>query len=138
MASFIYTSAIDDEARGAIDFDTDTFKMLLLSSGYTGNQGTHTKRSDLTNEVTGTGYTAGGIVVAVTAVKDTANKRVTLTFANGSWPTSTITARYAAVYKARGGAASADELVFLNDFGGDQSSSGGTFSVAASVITKAL
>jgi hypothetical protein len=138
MASFIYTSALEDEARGAIDFDTDTFKMVLLTSSYTGNQGTHTKRSDLTNEVTGTGYTAGGVTVAVTVAKDTTNKKVTLTFAAGNWASSTITARYAAVYKSRGGASSADELVFLNDFGGDVVSTSSTFAVAASTITKQL
>ena len=135
MASLIYNSAIDDMARGAIDFDTDTFKALLVTSSYSPQKDTDLKRSAVTNEVTGTGYTAGGVTTACTVTKDTANDRVTLQFAAVSWATSTITARALVIYKSRGGASSADELVAYNDFGSDVSSSGGTFSVAASTIT---
>ena len=139
MASFIYLSASEDEARGAIDYDTDTFKQVLLTSSYTPNQTTHTKRSDLTNEVAnGNGYTTGGVAVVPTIAKNTTDKRLVITFPAVSWAASTITARYSAVYKSRGGAASADELVFLLDFGGDVSSTGNTFSVSASVITRQL
>jgi len=135
MASLIYNSAIDDMARGAIDFDTDTFKALLVTSSYTPNKDTHDKRDDVTNEVTGTGYTAGGVTSACTVTKDTANDRVTLQFAAVSWATSTITARALVIYKSLGGASSADALVAYNDFGSDVSSTAGTFSVAASTIT---
>jgi len=135
MASLIYNSAIDEMARGDIDFDTDTFKAMLVTSTYSPNKDTHDFRDDVTNEATGTGYTAGGVTTACTVTKDTANDRVTLSFAAVSWSTSTITARALVIYKSRGGASSADELVAYNDFGSDVSSSGGTFSVAASVIT---
>jgi hypothetical protein len=135
MASLIYNSAIDDIVRGAIDADTDTFKALLVTSSYTPNKDTHDKRDDVTNEVTGTGYTAGGVTTACTVTKDTANDRVTLQFAAVSWAASTITARALVIYKSRGGASSADNLVAYNDFGSDVSSTAGTFSVAASTIT---
>jgi hypothetical protein len=135
MASLIYNSAIDDIVRGAIDADTDTFKAMLVTSSYTPNKDTHDKRDDVTNEATGTGYTAGGVTTACTVTKDTANDRVTLQFAAVSWATSTITARALVIYKSRGGASSADELVAYNDFGSDVSSTAGTFSVAASTIT---
>jgi len=135
MASLIYNSAIDEMARGDIDFDSNSFKALLVTSSYTPNKDTHDFRDDVTNEVTGTGYTAGGATSTVTVTKDTANDRVTIQFGAVSWATSTITARGCVYYKSRGGASSADELVAYNDFGSDVSSSGGTFSVAASVIT---
>ena len=135
MASLIYNSAIDDMARGAIDFDTDTFKTLLVTSSYTPNKDTHDKRDDVTNEVTGTGYTAGGVTTACTVTKDTANDKVTLVFAAATWSSSTITARAAVIYKSRGGASSADELVAYVDFNGDVSSSSSTFTVSASTIT---
>jgi len=135
MASLIYNSAVDDMARGAIDFDTDTFKVLLVTSSYTPNKDTHDRRDDVTNEVTGTGYTAGGVTSACTVTKDTANDKVTLQFASVSWASSTITARGAVIYKSRGGASSADELVAYNDFGADVSTTAGTFSIAASTIT---
>jgi len=135
MASLIYNSAVDDMARGAIDFDTDTFKVLLVTSSYSPNKDTHDKRDDITNEVTGTGYTAGGVTSACTVTKDTANDKVTLQFASVSWASSTITARAAIYYKSRGGASSADELIAYNDFGADVSTTAGTFTVAASTIT---
>lgn len=135
MASLIYNSAIDDMARGAIDFDTDTFKVMLVTSSYTPNKDTHDKRDDVTNEVTGTGYTTGGVTSACTVTKDTANDKVTLGFAAVSWATATITARGAVYYKSRGGASSADELVAYVDFVGDVTATGATFSLGASTIT---
>jgi hypothetical protein len=135
MASLIYNSFVDDMARGAIDLDTDTFKVLLVSSAYSPNKDTDLKRSAVTNEVSGTGYTAGGVTSACTVTKDTANDRVTLSFAAVNWATSTITARAAVIYKSRGGASSADELVCYVDFGGDVSSSSATFSLGSSTIT---
>jgi hypothetical protein len=135
MASLIYNSFVDDMARGAIDLDTDTFKVLLVSSAYSPNKDTDLKRSAVTNEVSGTGYTAGGVTSACTVTKDTANDRVTLSFAAVNWASSTITARAAVIYKSRGGLASADELVCYVDFGADVSSSSATFSLGSSVIT---
>ena len=135
MASLIYNSAIDDMARGAIDADTDSFKAMLVTSSYTPNKDTDDKRDDVTNEATGTGYTAGGVTTACTVTKDTANDKVTLSFAAVSWATSTITARALVIYKSLGGASSADALVAYVDFGSDVSSTGGTFSVTASVVT---
>ena len=135
MADLRAHSAIDDMARGAIDFDTDTFKIMLVTSSYTPNKDTHDRRDDVTNEVTGTGYSTGGSTIACTVTKDTGNDKVTLQFASTSWASSTITARAAVVYKSRGGASSADELVFYNDFDADVSTTNGTFTVAASTIT---
>jgi hypothetical protein len=135
MASLIYNSALDDLARNNIDFDTNTFKAMLVTSTYSPNKDTHDKRDDITNEVTGTGYTAGGVTSTVTVTKDVSNDKVTIQFGSVSWAASTITARGCVYYKSRGGASSADELVAYNDFGTDISSSGGTFVVAASTIT---
>jgi hypothetical protein len=135
MASFVYNSALENAAKGAIDFDTDTFKMLLVTSSYSANKDTHEYRDDVTNEVAnGNGYTTGGATTACTVALDTATDRVTITFAATSWTTSTITAAAAVVYKSRGGASSADELVFYNDFGGNVSSSNATFSVGSTVM----
>jgi hypothetical protein len=136
MASLIYNSAIDEMARGDIDFDTNTFKAMLVTSSYTPNKDTHEFRDDVTNEAPATGnYVAGGETSAVTVTKDTANDKVTIQFGAVTWSSSTITARGCVYYKARGGSASADEIVAYNDFGSDVSSSGGTFAVAASTIT---
>jgi hypothetical protein len=56
------------------------------------------------------------------------------TIGSQSYASSTITARKQVCYKSRGGASSADELVFVNDFGSDVTSTAGTFTVNASTI----
>lgn len=134
MPSLIYNSFFEDLARGAVDLDTDTFWVMLTTSGYSENKDTHVKRSDVTNEVTGTGYTAGGQSVTVTVTKDTVNDRLDVSLGSASWPSSTITARKAVYYKRRGGAATADELVMVNDFGSDVSSTAATFTLNASTL----
>ena len=126
--SLTYTSLYYDICTGAVDLDTDTFKMLLVTSSYTAAK-THDRRNDITNEVSGTGYTAGGNAVTVTVAQDNTNSRVTVDFTVTSWTSSTITARAGVIYKSRGGASSADELVCYLDFGADVSSSAGTFAV---------
>lgn len=135
MASLIFNSALDDAANGNIDFGSDTFKVMLVTSSYTPDKDAHDKRDDVTNEVAaGGGYTAGGEVATVTVTKDTVNDRIDISLGSASWPASTITARGAVYYKSRGGASSADELVAYIDFGGNIVSTGGTFSLSASTL----
>lgn len=123
-------SCPDDIANGNIDLASDTFYVLLVTSTYTPNKDTHTKRSDITNEVpNGSGYTTGGQAVTPTVTKDLVNDRVDVTYADVTWTSSTITARAGVVYKRRGGASSADELLFYVDFGTDVSTTGGTFTL---------
>jgi hypothetical protein len=136
MASLIYNSFVRDVLTGAIDMDTDTFKVLLTTSSYSENKDTHDRRDDVTNEISATGYTGGGETVTVSvAAVDTANDRVVVTLGGATWPASTITARKAVYYKSRGGASSADELVAVVDFGSDVVSTADTFTLSASTIT---
>ena len=128
MASIIYNSALEDAVIGNIDFNTDSFKIILVASSYAADKDAHTKRSDVTNEVTGIGYTTGGVSSAVTVTKDTVNDRVDIDFADVSWANATITAAGAVIYKATGSAA-ADNLVAFMDFGSDITSTNGTFTV---------
>ncbi len=134
MASSAFDSYLDDVFKGNI-VATDTYYVMLTSSAYTPDQAAHTKRSDVANEVSGTGYTAGGKPVAPTFTKDTTGHRIVVNFPAVNWPDSAFTARRAVYYKRRGGAASADELVAVNDFGADvTTSNGGIFSLGATTI----
>ena len=128
MASIIYNSALEDAVIGNIDFNTDSFKIILVTSSYAADKDAHTKRSDVTNEVSGLGYTTGGVSTAVTVTKDTVNDRVDIDFADVSWAGATITAAGAVIYKTTGSAA-ADNLVAFMDFGSDITSTNGTFTV---------
>lgn len=132
MASYQYTSYFNDLVKGNVDMDTDSFKVMLCTSTYTPSRN-HTKRSDITNEVSGTGYTAGGNTATCTvSAIDTVNNRQDVVLGGTTWTTSTITARYAVYYKSRGGASSADELIAINDFGADVITTAGTFTLNSS------
>ncbi len=108
---------------------SDTLKVALVASTYTPNINTHVFFSDVTNEVTGTGYTAGGATLAslITAVDNT-NNRASWSAGNATWSTSTITARGAVVYKSTGVSTTSPLLCYF-DFTTDQVSSAGTFSI---------
>lgn len=138
MASLIFTSFLDDLTRGNIDLDTDAFKVMLTTSAFAENKNTQLKRSDVTGEVSaGAGYTAGGTAAIVTVTKDTANSRVEITLGGAMWTAPSgqnLTARKAVYYKARGGAATADELVAVVDFAADQIASGGTLTLGATTL----
>lgn len=116
---------------GAIDFDTDTFKIMLTTSTYTPNQDTHDFRDDITNEVAnGSGYTTGGnTLTGVGVTYDGATNQVRITWTDPTWPTSSFTARTAVIYKSRGGAATADELVAFCTESADVTSTNATFTV---------
>lgn len=81
------------------------------------------------NEVSGTGYTAGGATLTSTEIT-LASGVLTYDAADVSWASSTISNAMAGVgYFARGGVDTADELMFLSDFVTAASSSNGTFSI---------
>ena len=130
MATLVFDSYVEDNIEGRVIWGTDTFYVLLTTSSYTPDKKTHTKRSDVTDEVpNGSGYTTGGQAVTPTVTLDTANDRVDITFADVTWGASTITARQSVIYKRRGGASSADELVAVSDFGSNISTTAGTFTL---------
>lgn len=132
MTTLVYNSFVDDWAKGNVVPEDDTFYLLLVTSSYVPDKDAHTKRSDVTNEVSGAGYVAGGAAIACTVASVPAADRETLTFATTAWDPSTITARGGVIYKSRGGAASADELVAYLDFGENKTSANSRFEVSFS------
>jgi hypothetical protein len=126
-----YGNGLLNVVNGNIDLNTDTFYMLLTTSAYTPNQDTDDFRSDVTNEVAnGNGYTTGGQeLTGVSVTYDSGTNQVRISWTDPSWATSTITARTAVIYKSRGGAATADELLAYVTNDTDVSSTNGTFTV---------
>lgn len=117
-------------AARRVDWVTDTIKVTLHTSTYTPNQDTHVFASDLTNELTTAGgYTAGGVTLAgKTDTYDSATNESRLDANDVSWTGATFTARYAAIWKDTGTAATSP-LIGWVDFGADQSPAGVTFSI---------
>lgn len=126
MADLKYNSFKQELLQGVHNFDSDTYGLMLVTDAYT-PLATHSKRSDVTNEVVGTGYTTSG--QALTGLASSGGATASVDANDVTWSSSTITARAAVLYKRNGGAASADELVFYFDFGSNQSSSNGDFVV---------
>lgn len=130
MASMIFNKALQALANGDIDFGADTFKAMLVTSSYTPDKDAHDFRDDVTNEVTGTGYIAGGVATACVVTLDAANDRINCTFGNSLYTAvSGFTAAAAIIYKSRGGTSSADEIVAYVDFGGTVTPTGGNLTV---------
>jgi hypothetical protein len=131
MPSKLYGNFLKQALNKEIDWDSDTIKVALLSSSYTPNQDTHDYFDDVSaNEVTGTGYTTGGITLASkTSTYDGTNNVIILDAADVTWSSSTITARYAVVYDDSGANAASKALIGYVDFGSDQSSTNGNFTI---------
>lgn len=129
MSSFIYGNFGKHSAGSGVNFGSDTIKVALFSNSYTPNASAHEFFSDLTNEVSGTGYTAGGTALTTKTVTFVGSSLTTFyDSADTVWSGATITARYAVVYKSTG-TPSTSPLIALIDFGSDKSSSGGDFTI---------
>lgn len=118
--------------RMADGYFTGTFKFLLVSSVPSeANFDAYDFRDDIVNEVTGTGYTAGGVTATVTVGSvDTTNNRAPVTISNlaPGWTGSTITAVGGWLYKVVGTAAT-DQLIAFVDFNGTVTSTASDFNV---------
>ena len=128
MASGLYgitflNALKNDLALDLDDTTADRFKVMLVTSAYTPDFGTHDFKADVTNEITGTGYTAGGeSLTSVTLTQ--AGGTITWDAADVTWTSSTLTARGAVVYDD---SLTNDPLICYIDFGADKSSSSGDF-----------
>lgn len=101
----------------------NTFKLALYtnSASFTAATTAYTT----SNEVSGTGYSAGGS--ALTNVTPTTSSTTALTdFADLTFSSATITARGALIYND---SASGDPSVVVLDFGGDKTSTAGDFTI---------
>lgn len=114
-----------------IDLINDSIKVMLTTSTYTPNQDTHDFKDDVTNEVTGTGYTATGVALTTKTVTYTAGTNVTMFDADDAvWSSSTITARTAVVYDATPASDATRPLICYQQSDADIVSTGGEFRVA--------
>ena len=129
MADVIFNSFKKKIMDGSIDLDTDTIKVALVTSSYTPDQDAHDFFDDVTNEVSGTGYSAGGASLANKAVTaDNTDNEGVFDADDVTWSSSSITARAAVLYKSTG-TASTSALIAYVDFGADKTSSSGNFTI---------
>jgi len=104
----------------------NAFKLALYTSSATLDA--TTTAYTVTNEVSGTSYSAGG--GALTNVTPTTSGTTALTdFADLTFSSATITARGALIYNSSTTAGTADRAVLVLDFGGDKTSTAGDFTI---------
>lgn len=110
--------------------NTDTYKIALYTS--TATLSSSTTAYAATNEVIGTGYTAGGATLTGFATSVDTGVAI-LDFADPSWANATITARGALIYNS----SKTNKAVAVLDFGSDISSTNGTFTIQFPLPTAA-
>ena len=113
--------------NGDFDFGTGTsqvFKIALYTASATLDATTTAYTTS--NEVVGTGYTAGGNTLTISQVPTSTSTTAWLDFADSTWSSATITARGALIYLANG---TTNPAVCVLDFGGDKTSTNGNFTV---------
>ena len=130
VSAKLYGNFFNSLGNKEIDLNSDTFKVMLTTSTYVPDQDLHNYKDDVTNEVTGTGYTAGGATITNPAFSYTTGTNVFKWDGDDvSWASSTITARYAVIYDDTPATDATKPLIGYVDFGADVSSSSGTFSI---------
>ena len=119
------TSFKQELLTGTHDFTNgtgDTFKIALFTSSAT--LGAATTAYSVTNEVSGTGYTAGGNTLT-NVTPSTSGTTAFTDFADTTWSSATITARGALIYNST----DSDKAVVVLDFGSDKTSTNGDFTI---------
>ena len=119
------TSFKQELMEGVHDFTSHTFKIALYTSSATLSAATTAYST--TDEVSGTGYTAGGEALTVTGgAVSISGTTAYIDFSDVTWSSSTITARGALIYNDT---AVGNPAVAVLDFGSDKTSTSGDFTV---------
>lgn len=107
---------------GEHDLDTDVIKIALYTSAATLSEATTAYTTS--NEVVGTGYTAGGNTLTGATVS-LSGTTAFVDFSDTTWSTATITARGALIYNS----SKSNKAIAVLDFGADKTSTAGDFTV---------
>ena len=122
MASAVCNSFKTEVLGGTHDLDTDTIKFALYTSS--ASLSASTTAYSTSNEVVGTGYTAGGNTLAGATISLVSSTAI-VDFTDTAWTTATITARYGLIYNF----SQSNKAIAVLDFTTDQTSTNGTFTV---------
>jgi predicted TIM-barrel enzyme len=118
-------------AARRVDLVNDTLNISLHTVTYVPNQDTDAFFSAATNEVTGTGYTAGGVAATGKAISyDAATNEFRFVCADAVWgPGASIAGIRVAVLRKVVGTAATDPLIAYAVLDGDQTVSNGTYTL---------
>jgi len=117
------TSFKEDLFQKEQDLDTDTIKIALYTSSATLDATTTAYTAS--GEVSGTGYTAGGVTLTGATI-GTSGTTAYVDFDDPEWTSASFTARGALIYNDT---TAGNNSVAVLDFGGDFTVSSGTFRI---------
>jgi hypothetical protein len=123
----VYSNAALEMGNGVFDLNADTYIMALLTNSYTPAPNTDATWADVSADevASGSGYTAGGVVLSGFA-STLSTATVTVTCTAPTWATFSATFRYAVIVRRAGGSvASTDKLLCYVDCTGSGSITGG-------------
>lgn len=103
---------------------------MLTTSSYTVDQDVHRYKSDVTNEVSGAGYTAGGVqLTGVTVAYDAPTNKLSITCNAPAWSSATFTAATVVIYDRTAGTDASRALIGYGTFDSPQSPSAGNLTI---------
>ena len=115
--SVFFNNYYEELGKGNINYSGDTFKLMLMTDSYTPDVDTEAFRADVSNEASGTNYTAGGQAVgSVTITQDNTNDRAVVDFADEVFSNVTLSNVDGAILYKDTGAAATDILICYIDF----------------------
>lgn len=120
----IYPNFLELLATAAINLQSDTLKVALLTTAATFSSADTGVEDVSANEVAAAGYSAGGTSLTGTSIS-TSNSLLTLSADNAVWEDSTIDAGAAVLYDSTAD----DQLIAFIDFGEELSSTDDSFTV---------
>lgn len=129
MASGVYNSAKTEPLKKNPDFVNDTIKYMLLNNSHSFNADHDEKADIVANEISGTGYTAGGVTLgSKTVTQDNTDDEGVWDAADAAWTTASFTAYHGVPFDDTT-TSPADMTILSHDYGGAQTVTAGTFTV---------
>jgi len=131
MVSGLYNRHKADLMNKNVDIESDDIKIMLLDSNHTFSATDNVISDVNANEISGTGYSAGGKSLTTKSVTQGGTTKYDAD--DVSWTSATFSDSHAVIYHN-----TTNNLITSLDFGGSESVSGGTFKIewdSAGIIT---
>lgn len=129
MASGIYNQFKAEIMKGTFDLVNDTVKVMLMDNVHAFTAENDNKADVDANEISGTGYTAGGATLSGKSVSiDDTDDEGVFDATDVQWTSASFSAYHAVIWDDTP-ASPLDPLICSIDFGGIQTVTSGTFTI---------
>jgi hypothetical protein len=117
VAAEWYGKALIKALNKEINIIADNIKVILVTDAYIPNQDTHEYKDDITNEITGGNYVAGGeLLLNKSVTYDPSNNRIKLDSDDIIWTLLNANVRYGIIYDDTPNLPADKPLIGLVDF----------------------